>query len=294
MKNAYLLILLILLYSCSTIWEGTESRVKVSMPFNTRIFDEDSVEVKIQHKKDSTFYIELYSNKNHELLLINDSGYKKVFLENHISLFWVFLDAIISLSTMGSPLLTDYFLGSWYRFDDVYVSSDEFVMSNINIDDIETAGIKNLKIRQSKFTKNVIYGDIIDWDYNHSYGLNYEYSIINKFFTDYSLLNLRLGLYGALDRLAATNFGSVILLGQEHKVEIHLGFMLDYYPPNPGSKFLPKKIQNSISFGYRYQPWNGGIVFRVGYIPFININNKSEALLNKSNSTIYISIGGSW
>ncbi len=293
LKNISILFLLLLLSSCSSIWKGTESKIHFNIPLNTRVFDKDSVELELHQVQDSTFYVKLKSKNDNKLLFVHDSCIQVIPVKSILNPWWVAFDVFSSFDLFGLPVLLDYALGSWYNIADIIVKADGFQKADVNMTKIEEAGKINLLKRENDFKRNVLFGDVNGWDWIHSYGMNYEYAVFNGFLGKYSSLNLRGGIYGMAYYIGASTVGATLLIGKNNRLEIFAGGIIDFYPPKENSRFLPNSVKNGFSIGYRYQPWDGGVIFRVGYIPFLNVKDLLT-MSGKNYGTFYLSLGGAW
>ena len=145
--------------------------------------------------------------------------------------------------------------------------------------------ISNYSNSQEDFAKNVGYLEI--GGNGGAYSLNYERAFSPQF-----LLRVGFASWSATQDFGGEKSKTTIpvmfnsLFGSgNHKIEGGLGVMLGS-EKHTGNEVWPKSKENIFALtgtaGYRYQKPAGGIIFRVGLTPFLNIGDSEYPDFNFS------------
>lgn len=138
---------------------------------------------------------------------------------------------------------------------------------------------------QDDFAKNAVYLEI--GGNGGAYSLNYERALSPKFllragFASWSSSQM----FGGEKSITTIPVMVNYLFGSgSHKIEGGLGFMLGS-ENHTGNEAWPKSKENIFALtgtaGYRYQKPSGGIIFRAGLTPFLNLGNSEYPDFNIS------------
>lgn len=135
LKFASVLVMILILYSCATVFKGYDDRVLLkNAPDKLEVYDLDGVKIPILPKtvnapmKSQTgdlivqtdrfyqeYYIDLRSDQPHTLVLKYDGKEKLVRVYPKIGFWWGVLDFF----TGGLPVFIDAYTGAWNHFDDI-------------------------------------------------------------------------------------------------------------------------------------------------------------------------------
>lgn len=141
---------------------------------------------------------------------------------------------------------------------------------------------------QDKFAKNAVYLELAG--NGGAYSVNYERAFSQKF-----MIRLGFASWSSSEPFGGEESKTTIpimvnsLFGNgNHKIEGGLGFMLgsEKYTGDVSQTGRPESKENIFALtgtaGYRYQKPSGGIIFRAGLTPFINLGDSEYPDFNFS------------
>ena len=183
-------------------------------------------------------------------------------------------------------MLHDFTLGTWNSFDKIKLDLYDFDKADFDTEKYINTSKNKQAPEPTEPRKNIMYLDAM---VNEGGGINYERNILNELLFANSFLNFRVGFQYFLEPFIISGFPVQLnyIVGKTHCMELGIGALFDYHPPNKNSNLSPKSIKGLFTIGYRYHEWDGGNVIRVGYAPFLTSSEGKDYIL-------YISYGFSW
>lgn len=138
---------------------------------------------------------------------------------------------------------------------------------------------------QDEFAKNAVYLELAG--NGGAYSLNYERAFSPKLLlrVGFASWSVTQDFGGEISRTTIPVMLNSLFGSGNHKIEGGLGVMLGS-EKHTGNEVVPKSKENIFALtgtaGYRYQKPSGGIIFRAGLTPFLNIGDSEYPDFNFS------------